>query len=64
MLLFIIFVVDRTPPIEEVIQSGVVPRFVEFLAREDFPLLQVRSVWICYFCVCYTDTDDYVADLE
>jgi importin subunit alpha-6/7 len=41
MLLFIIFVVDRTPPIEEVIRSGVVPRFVEFLAREDSPLLQV-----------------------
>lgn len=37
--------VDRTPPIEEVIQSGVVPRFVEFLAREDSPLLQFEAAW-------------------
>jgi len=35
---------ERSPPIEEVIQAGVVPRFVEFLMREDFPMLQV-----CYF---------------
>lgn len=32
---------ERSPPIDEVIQSGVVPRFVEFLMREDFPQLQV-----------------------
>ena len=32
---------ERSPPIEEVIQSGVVPRFVQFLTREDFPQLQV-----------------------
>lgn len=32
---------EHSPPIDEVIQSGVVPRFVEFLIREDFPRLQV-----------------------
>lgn len=32
---------ERNPPIEEVIQSGVVPRLVEFLARDDYPQLQV-----------------------
>ncbi|KAE8811348.1 UDP-galactose transporter 1-like [Hordeum vulgare] len=32
--------IERSPPIEEVIQSGVVPRFVQFLTREDFPQLQ------------------------
>ncbi|KAJ0613301.1 putative armadillo-like helical protein [Helianthus annuus] len=32
--------IERSPPIQEVIQSGVVPRFVEFLMREDFPQLQ------------------------
>ena len=32
---------ERSPPIEEVIRSGVVPRFVEFLLREDYPQLQV-----------------------
>lgn len=37
---------ERSPPIEEVIASGVVPRFVEFLTREDYPQLQVRYSWI------------------
>jgi hypothetical protein len=32
---------ERSPPIEEVIASGVVPRFVEFLTHADFPQLQV-----------------------
>ncbi|KAI5010019.1 hypothetical protein ZWY2020_012156 [Hordeum vulgare] len=32
--------IERSPPIEEVIQSGVVPRFVQFLTRVDFPQLQ------------------------
>ena len=40
-VLFDLCSVERSPPIEEVIQAGVVPRFVEFLVREDFPQLQV-----------------------
>ncbi|KAK4491360.1 hypothetical protein RD792_002097 [Penstemon davidsonii] len=31
--------IERSPPLQEVIQAGVVPRFVEFLMREDFPQL-------------------------
>ncbi|KAM1171503.1 hypothetical protein ACFX2G_022215 [Malus domestica] len=37
--------IERSPPIEEVIQSGVVPRFVAFLIREDFPQLQFEAAW-------------------
>lgn len=36
--------IERSPPIDEVIQSGVVPRFVEFLASEE-PQLQFEAAW-------------------
>ncbi|CDP17235.1 unnamed protein product [Coffea canephora] len=37
--------IERSPPIQEVIQAGVVPRFVQFLMREDFPQLQFEAAW-------------------
>ncbi|KAI3910173.1 hypothetical protein MKW92_017035 [Papaver armeniacum] len=37
--------IERSPPIDEVIQSGVVPKFVEFLKREDYPQLQYQAAW-------------------
>jgi len=37
-----IYCSDRSPPTDNVIKSGVVPRFVEFLKKDDNPKLQVR----------------------
>ncbi|XP_021724050.1 importin subunit alpha-like isoform X2 [Chenopodium quinoa] len=37
--------IERNPPIEEVVQSGVVPRLVEFLGRDDYPQLQFEAAW-------------------
>lgn len=53
------FLIERNPPIEEVIQSGVVPRFIEFLGRDDYPQLQVwvwglnYDVSECFFTFSY-----------
>lgn len=47
---------ERNPPIEEVISQGVIPRFVQFLQRNDLPQLQVqklsRTCWPFSYFVC------------
>ena len=36
---------ERNPPIDTLINSGVIPRMVEFLQRNEDPLLQFESAW-------------------
>jgi len=37
--------IEKSPPIKEVIDSGIVPKLVEFLQRHDNPSLQFESAW-------------------
>ncbi|GAB2281734.1 hypothetical protein Dimus_016303 [Dionaea muscipula] len=37
--------IENNPPIDEVIQLGIVPRLVELLGRDDLPLLQFEAAW-------------------
>ncbi|KAF4392772.1 hypothetical protein F8388_010795 [Cannabis sativa] len=36
---------EGCPPIDEIIKEGVVPRFVEFLGRNEVPQLQFGTAW-------------------
>ena len=50
------YIAERNPPIEEVISQGVIPRFVQFLQRQDAPQLQVKL----YLCTSLRQLDSCV----
>ncbi|KAF2076879.1 hypothetical protein CYY_001846 [Polysphondylium violaceum] len=37
--------IERSPPIEQVIKTGIVPRLVKFLYSENYPQLQFEAAW-------------------
>ncbi|KAK7337679.1 hypothetical protein VNO77_18264 [Canavalia gladiata] len=45
---------SRTPPIDAVVQAGVIPCFVQFLIRDDQPKLQFEAAWALTNVTCGT----------
>ena len=37
--------IEKNPPIQQLIDSGVVPRFIQFLQNEQYPSLQFEAAW-------------------
>jgi importin subunit alpha-6/7 len=38
--------VEDNPPIEEVVDSGIIPTLVEYLNKPEFPQLRLEAAWI------------------
>ncbi|KAJ3430589.1 importin alpha [Anaeramoeba flamelloides] len=56
--------VEEDPPVYAVLQTRIIPTFVEFLQKEDDPFLQFESSWIISnICSGNHDECEYVVDL-
>ncbi len=53
---FVSFCLEH-PPIQKVIDAGVIPRFVHFLEMSDFPQLQYEAAWALTNIVSSNDSD-------
>ena len=53
---------EADPPVEQVIQTGLLPRFVTFLSRQDSPKLQFEAAW-ALTNVASTEHTSVVVDL-
>lgn len=47
-----VLAVDKFPPIDLIMESGVVPRLIEFLGRFDYPKLQLEAAWAITNVAC------------
>ena len=43
---------DKFPPVDLVVEAGIVPRLVELLARHDMPVLQLEAAWAITNIAC------------
>ena len=43
---------EKTPPVNLVVESGVLPRLVNLLSRNDLPLLQLEVAWAISNIAC------------
>ena len=51
--------VDENPPIEQIIQSDIVPTLVQFLSRDDSPQLQFEASWALTNVASGTNTNTH-----
>lgn len=45
-------VVDKYPPVDLVVEAGVVPRLLQLLSRNDLPNLQLEAAWAITNVAC------------
>ena len=43
---------DKFPPVDLVVEAGIVPRLIELLARHDMPNLQLEAAWAITNIAC------------
>jgi hypothetical protein len=55
-----LIVVERNPPTQCIVNSGILPIFVEFLSFENYPLLQFEACWVITNIVANHDANQFI----